>query len=103
MAIRHKRKATTGYTWLNTDLVDGQVGINTADGTLHVLKTDNTVQTIQTGLLNIVEDLTPELGGVLSTLDNNIVITDNAGVIVGLLGLTISDDEMAERIRSWRK
>jgi len=85
MAIRHKRKATTGYTWLNTDLVDGQVGINTVDGTLHVLKTDNTVQTIQTGLLNIVEDLTPQLGGPLETLDNNIVITDGAGVIEGVI------------------
>jgi len=46
MAIKHKRKATTGYTWLNTDLADGQIGVNTADGTLHVLKTDNTVEDI---------------------------------------------------------
>ena len=43
MAIRHKRKALADYTWLNTDLVDGQVGVNTVDGTLHVLKTDNSV------------------------------------------------------------
>jgi hypothetical protein len=37
MAIRHKRKTTTGYTWLTTDLVDGQLGVNTTDGTLHLL------------------------------------------------------------------
>ena len=35
MAIRMKRKATAGYTWQTGDLVEGQIGLNTADGTLH--------------------------------------------------------------------
>jgi len=43
MAIKHKRKALTNYSWLAGDLVDGQIGVNTVDGTLHTLKTDNTV------------------------------------------------------------
>ena len=47
MAIRHKRKPTTGYSWQTADLVDGQIGINTEDGTLHVRKTDDSIETIQ--------------------------------------------------------
>lgn len=43
MAIRHKRKSVADYTWLPADLVDGQVGLNTADGTLHFKKTDNSI------------------------------------------------------------
>lgn len=46
MAIRHKRKTTTGYTWDAADLVDGQLGLNTADGTIHLKKTDTSVVTI---------------------------------------------------------
>jgi hypothetical protein len=38
MAIKHKRKSTTGYSWSASDLEDGQIGLNTADGTLHILK-----------------------------------------------------------------
>ena len=47
MAIRHKRKSTSGYSWLSTDLVEGQVGLNIVDGTLHFKKTDNSVVTLQ--------------------------------------------------------
>ncbi len=47
MAIRHKRKATGSYTWLTGDLVEGQIGINLADGTLHIKKGDTTIATIQ--------------------------------------------------------
>jgi len=43
MSIKHKRKAITNYNWIASDLVDGQIGVNTVDGTLHTLKTDNTV------------------------------------------------------------
>jgi len=47
MPIRHKRKPSTGYVWLNTDLVDGQIGLNTVDGTIHLKKTDNSIETIK--------------------------------------------------------
>ena len=49
MSIRHKRKSSSGYAWTNTDLVDGQLGINTVDGSVHLLKTDATVQSILPG------------------------------------------------------
>jgi len=170
LAIRHKRKSTTAYTWLNTDLVDGQIGINTVDGTLHVLKTDNSIHDIigyhahthieseitdldkytqtetdallatkeptinpkntafnlnlgttggtvtegddprlsdtrdpnahahiisdvtglqselDTKISQVAQDLTPELGGTLDTLGNNIAIGNGAGGYEGLLG-----------------
>jgi hypothetical protein len=50
MAIRHKRKSTTGYSWQAADLVDGQIGLNTTDGTLHIKKTDNSVVSLFSGL-----------------------------------------------------
>lgn len=43
MAIRHKRKNSSGYTWQAADLVDGQIGLNTADATLHLKSTDGIV------------------------------------------------------------
>jgi len=43
MAIKHKRKSTADYIWQSSDLADGQIGVNTADGTLHALKTDNSI------------------------------------------------------------
>lgn len=42
MAIRHKRTTTTAYSWQSADLVDGQIGINTTDGTLHFKKANGT-------------------------------------------------------------
>jgi len=49
MAIRHKRKNSSGYVWQSSDLVEGQVGLNIADGTMHFKKADNTVITVGSG------------------------------------------------------
>jgi chloramphenicol 3-O-phosphotransferase len=49
MAIRHKRKNSTGYTWQTGDLVEGQIGLNIADGTLHFDKADGSTVTIGAG------------------------------------------------------
>ena len=49
MAIKHKRKSTSAYTWSSSDLADGQIGLNTADGTVHIKKTDNSIVTIGAG------------------------------------------------------
>jgi hypothetical protein len=49
MAIKHKRKSTSAYTWSSLDLADGQIGLNTADGTVHIKKTDNSIVTIGAG------------------------------------------------------
>lgn len=42
MSIRHKRKNSAGYTWQAGDLVEGQLGLNIADGTLHFKKANGT-------------------------------------------------------------
>ena len=49
MAIRHKRKATSGYTWQTGDLVEGQIGLNIADGTAHIRKSDGSIATLGSG------------------------------------------------------
>ena len=36
MTILHKRKDAAGYTWLNGDLEEGQLGLNIYDGTIHI-------------------------------------------------------------------
>jgi Collagen triple helix repeat (20 copies) len=46
VAIRHKRKATSGYTWQTGDLVEGQIGLNIADGTAHIRKSNGDIATI---------------------------------------------------------
>lgn len=83
MAIRHKRKNSTGYTWLDTDLVDGQIGINTADGTLHVKKTDDSVVTIpnDSALAGKADEANPSLSGTI-TLGDNTLIRGNFGTAV---------------------
>ncbi len=70
MAIRHKRTSTTGYNWQSGDLALGQLGINTADGTLHLKKGDNTVIAVNstvdfTGTLDFREGIQ------LAPLDSN--------------------------------
>lgn len=49
MAIKHKRKNSTGYAWQSGDLVEGQIGLNIADGTLHFKKADNSTVTLAAG------------------------------------------------------
>ena len=46
---QHRRKTTTGYSWQASDLLDGELGVNTADGTIHLKKSDNTVAEIGSG------------------------------------------------------
>lgn len=43
MAIKHKRKNSTNYSWQAADLAEGQVGLNIADGTLHFKRANATV------------------------------------------------------------
>lgn len=49
MAIRHKRKNSAAYTWQTGDLVEGQIGLNIADGTAHIKKANGDVVTIGAG------------------------------------------------------
>lgn len=95
MAIRHKRKNSAGYTWQTGDLVEGQIGLNIADGTLHFDKADGSTVTIgagSSGITDLVQDTTPQLGGNLdvqaniittSVTNGNITITpDGTGDVI---------------------
>ncbi len=85
MAIRHKRTTTTGYTWQSGDTVEGQIGLNLTDGTLHFKKGNGTYVTISEGaggIDNVVEDTTPQLGGNLDVNGNSIVSTSNGNITI---------------------
>lgn len=58
LAIKHKRKSTSAYTWTSSDLADGQLGLNTADGTIHLKKTDNSIKTIGDQTITLTGDVT---------------------------------------------
>lgn len=99
MAIRHKRKNSAGYSWQSTDLVEGQIGLNTSDGTLHFKKTDNSVVNLATGTL---PDQTGQAGQFLQTNGtatdwvsgaNNISFLDASGASkpISLSGVTSGD------------
>jgi hypothetical protein len=84
MAIKHKRKNSSGYTWQSSDLAEGQIGLNIADGTLHFKKSDNSVVTVDPeaagGITDVVSDTTPQLGGDLDVAGNAIVSIDNGNI-----------------------
>ena len=85
MAIRHKRKNSAGYTWQTGDLVEGQIGLNIADGTLHFDKADGSTVTIaagSSGITDVVQDTTPQLGGNLDVNGNSIVSTSNSVITI---------------------
>ena len=50
MAIRHKRKTTGSYVWQSSDLVEGQIGVNTVDATLHVRDSEGRIATVGGGI-----------------------------------------------------
>ncbi len=51
MAIKQKRTSTSNYAWQSSDLAEGQIGLNIADGTLHFKKTNNSIVNLSTGTL----------------------------------------------------
>lgn len=77
MAIRHKRKSTTGYTWVASDLVSGQIGVNTVDGTLHLRKDNDTVVTFQSGSSGGASTLDDLTDVVITTPSTNQVLQYN--------------------------
>ena len=80
MAIRHKRKSTSGYSWQSSDLVDGQIGINTADGTLHLKKSDNSIQKFSNKLVNMADvEVTANQGWSANTFLKYAHITEMGG------------------------
>lgn len=92
MAIRHKRKNSTGYTWQTADLVEGQLGLNIADGTLHFKKSNGDYVALSQGgggLTDIVQDTTPQLGGNLDVNGKSIVSVSNGNIAIAPNGTGI--------------
>jgi hypothetical protein len=55
MAIKHKRKNSAGYSWQSGDLVEGQIGLNIADGTAHIRKANGNVVALGALLTSVQE------------------------------------------------
>jgi hypothetical protein len=110
MAIRHKRTTTTGYSWQSGDTVEGQIGLNLTDGTLHFKKSNGTYVALSGGgLTDIVQDTTPQLGGQLdvqtykittSVADGNVEINPNGSgnVILSADTVQVGDDNATATI-----
>ena len=87
--IRLKRSSTASDTPTASDLEVGELAINTADAKLFTKHTDNTIKEISgsggggSGISNVVEDTTPELGGDLS-LGSNALTYNGSDVIAGV-------------------
>ena len=91
--IQLKRSSTASDTPSASDLAVGELAVNTADAKLFTKHTDNSIKEISgsgggSGLSNVVEDTTPQLGGNLDANANNIDL--NGGAI------TDSDDDTVE-------
>jgi hypothetical protein len=55
MAIKHKRKNSAGYAWDTGDLVEGQIGLNIADGTAHIRRADGVVVSVNSLIKDVRE------------------------------------------------
>jgi len=95
--IKLKRSSTASDTPSAGDLEVGELAVNTADAKLFTKHTDNSIKEISGtggggGLSNVVEDTTPQLGGVLDTNGNNIEFGDSTGAEVNRLKFGAGDD-----------
>lgn len=107
MSIRHKRKNSSGYSWQASDLVEGQIGLNIADGSLHFKKTDNSVVTliplqVQTPTYSANKTIDWSVGNVARiTLTGNIVITNSGAYDGQKLLLELKQDATGSRTVSF--
>lgn len=77
--IKPKRSETSSSAPTTANLAVGEIAINTADQKIYTRDSGNNIVTLaQPGLLNVVEDTTPQLGGSLDTNSNDINFADNA-------------------------
>jgi hypothetical protein len=104
VAIKHKRKNSTGYTWQSGDLVEGQIGLNIADGTLHFKKTNNDVVTIGagggSGIASVSADTAPQLGGDLDVNGKSIISASNGNIILAPNGTGIVRSDKSLQIQA---
>jgi hypothetical protein len=76
--IKPKRSETSSSAPTTSNLAVGEIAINTADQKIYTRDSGNNIVTLaQPGLLNVVEDTTPQLGGSLDTNSNDINFADN--------------------------
>lgn len=82
--IKPKRSETLSSAPTTSNLAVGEIAINTADQKIYTRDSGNNIVTLaQPGLLNVVEDTTPQLGGSLDTNGNHINFGDNDKAIFG--------------------
>ena len=96
--IKPKRSNTSSSVPTTSDLVDGELAVNTADQKIYIraggsIVTIGDVAAASAGISNIVEDTTPQLGGNLDLNGNNITGTGNiniTGTFTGTLDSTVT-------------
>jgi len=77
--IKPKRSETSSSAPTTANLAVGEIAINTADQKIYTRDSGNNIVTLaQPGLLNVVEDTTPQLGGSLDVNGN--LITSSADI-----------------------
>lgn len=82
--IKPKRSETSSSVPTTSNLAVGEIAINIADQKIYTRDSSNNIVTLaQPGLLNVVEDTTPQLGGSLDTNGNHINFGDNDKAIFG--------------------
>lgn len=102
--IKLKRSATQGATPATSALELGEVAINTYDGKMFIKKDDGSESIVEigasSGIANVVEDTTPQLGGNLDLNSSNITGTGNIDITgtVTIDGLTVGDGTGSEQI-----
>ena len=75
--IKPKRSSTSSSAPTTSDLADGEIAVNTADQKIYMRSGSNivTVGNAGSGIDNVVEDTSPQLGGNLDLNSNNITGT----------------------------
>ena len=97
--IKPKRSSTSSSAPTTSDLADGEIAVNTADQKIYMRAGGSIVTVADTaaaasGISNVVEDTTPQLGGNLDLNSNNITGTGNI-TTTGDFTLTDTTDDSA--------
>ena len=97
--IQLKRSSTASDTPTASDLAVGELAVNTADAKLFTKHTDNSIKEISSGsggggsgLSNVVEDTTPQLGGDLQSNEKAIKFADSGDAVKDRLFFGNSND-----------
>ena len=97
--IQIKRSSTASDTPSASDLAVGELAVNTADAKLFTKHSDGTIKELAGGgggggMSHLVDDTSPQLGGVLDTNGNNIEFPDSSGIEVNRLKFGSPSDDL---------